>query len=110
MVVIREKCPGCEMNEPNQLAHEFYLFVPLEKQVNVCFKEVYDRVIWEEVLDNWYKKVVERPVNLNPETLKQVLLDIQAGNSNLAKSLSEESNHAMYQDESPHRGLLSLPN
>ena len=42
--------------------------------------------------------------------IKQVLLDIRAGNSNLAKYLSEESNHAMYQDENPHRGLLSLPN
>ena len=42
--------------------------------------------------------------------LRQVLLDIQAENSNLAKSLSEKSSHAMYQDENPQRCLLSLQN
>ena len=42
--------------------------------------------------------------------LRQVLFDIRAGNSNLAKSLSEESNHAMYQAENPHRCLPSLQN
>ena len=26
-------------------------------------------MIWEEVLDNWYKKVLEMPLNLNRETL-----------------------------------------
>ena len=40
--------------------------------------------------------------------LRQVLFDIRAGNSNLAKSLSEKSNHAMYQDENPHKCLISL--
>ena len=44
------------------------------------------------------------------KALKQVLFDIRSGNSNLAKSLSEKSNHAMYQDENPHRGLLFLQN
>ena len=57
------------MNEPNQLAHEFCLLASVEEQVNTCFGEVYKRVIWDEVLDNWYKKVLEIPVNLNPETL-----------------------------------------
>ena len=42
--------------------------------------------------------------------LRKVLFDIRAGNSNLAKSLSEKSNHAMYQDENTHRCLLSLQN
>ena len=42
--------------------------------------------------------------------IKTSLFDIRAGNSNLAKSLSEKINHAMYQDENPHRGLLSLQN
>ena len=37
--------------------------------MNTCFGEVYKRVIWDEVLDNWYKKVLEMPVALNPETL-----------------------------------------
>ena len=37
--------------------------------MNLCFGEVYKRVIWDEVLDNWYKKVLEMPFNLNPETL-----------------------------------------
>ena len=33
------------------------------------------------------------------ELLTQVLFDLRAGNLNLAKSLSDKSNHAMYQDE-----------
>ena len=36
------------------------------------------------------------------ECLRRVLFDIRAGNSNLANSLSEKANHAMYQDENPH--------
>ena len=43
-------------------------------------------------------------------SLRQDLFDLRAGNSNLAKSLTEKSNHAMYQDENPHRCLLSLQN
>ena len=42
--------------------------------------------------------------------LRHVLFDVRVGNSNLAKSLGEKSNHAMYQDEKPHRCLLSLQN
>ena len=42
--------------------------------------------------------------------LRQVSFNIRAGNSNLAKSLGEKSNHAMYQDQNPHRCLLSLQN
>ena len=57
------------MNESNQLAHEFCLFASVEEQVNTCFGEVYKSVIWDEVLDNWHKKVLEMPVTLNPETL-----------------------------------------
>ena len=34
--------------------------------------------------------------------LTQVLFDVRARNSNLAKSPSEESNHALYHDQSPH--------
>ena len=67
--VVTEKCTGCQMNEPNQLAHEFCLLASVEEQVNTCFGEVYKRVIWDKVLDNWYKKVLEMPVALNPETL-----------------------------------------
>ena len=48
--------------------------------------------------------------NLITKLLRQVLFDLRAGNSNLAKSLNEKSNHAMYQDENPHRCLLSLQN
>ena len=47
---------------------------------------------------------------MGPKQLRQVLFDIRAGNSNLVKRLSEKSNHAMYQDENSHRGLLSLQN
>ena len=42
--------------------------------------------------------------------LRQVLFDVRAGNSDLAKSLNEKRNHVMYQDENPHRGLLPLQN
>ena len=42
--------------------------------------------------------------------LTQVLFDGRAGNSDLAKSLSEKSNQAMYQNENPQRGLLFLQN
>ena len=45
--VVREKCTGCQMNEPNQLAHEFCLLASAEEQVNTCFAEVYKRVIWD---------------------------------------------------------------
>ena len=69
MEVVREKCTGCQMDEPNQLGHELCLMSSSEERVNLCFGEVYERVIWDEVLDNWYKKVLEMPINLNPETL-----------------------------------------
>ena len=69
MEVVREKCTGCQMNEPNQLGHELCIMSSSEQQVTLCFGELYKRVIWDKVLDNWYKKVLEMPVNLNPETL-----------------------------------------
>ena len=54
---------------------------------------------------------MNNPSTIRPgELLRQVLFDIRGGNSNLAKSLCEKSNHAMYQDENPHRCLLSLQN
>ena len=55
--------------ETNYIRHEFCLLASVEEQVNTCFGEVYKRVIWDDVLDNWYKKVLEMPVALNPETL-----------------------------------------
>ena len=67
--VIREKCTGCQTDEPNQLAHDLCLFAGAEEQVNLCFEEVYGRVHWEDVMDCWHKKVLEMPVALNPETL-----------------------------------------
>ena len=56
-VVIREKCTGCEMNEPYQLGHELCIMSSSEEQVNLCFEEVYDHLIWDE--DSWYKKIIE---------------------------------------------------
>ena len=67
--VIREKCTGCEFNEPNQLAHDLCLLASVEEQVDTCFGDVYKRVIWDEIWDNWYKKVLWVPVALNQETL-----------------------------------------
>ena len=69
MEVVREKCTGCQVNEPNQLGHELCLMSSSEEQVNLYFGAVHKCVIQDEVLDNWYKKVLEMPVNLNPETL-----------------------------------------
>ena len=71
MEVVREKCTGCQTNEPNPLGHELCIMSnsSSEEQVNLCFGEVYKHVIWDKVLDNWYKKVLEMPINLNPETL-----------------------------------------
>ena len=69
MEVIREKCTGCQTNKSNPLGHELCLMSSSEEQVNLCFGEVYKCLIWDEVLDNWYKKVLEMPVNLNPKTL-----------------------------------------
>ena len=69
MEVVREKCTGCQTNEPNPLGHELCIMSSSEEQVNLCFGEVYKRVIWDKVLDDWYKKVLEMPINLNPETL-----------------------------------------
>ena len=37
--------------------------------MNLCFEEVYARVSWEDVMDCWYKKVLEMPTVLNPVTL-----------------------------------------
>ena len=45
MDVVREKCTGCQMNEPNQLEHELRLMSSSEEQVNLCFGEVYKRAI-----------------------------------------------------------------
>ena len=59
MEVIREKHTGCQTDEPNQLAHDLCLFASAEEQVNLCFEEVYARVHWEDVMDYWYKKVLD---------------------------------------------------
>ena len=40
-----------------------------EEQVNLSFEEAYKRVIWDDVMECWYQKVLEMPVNLNPKTL-----------------------------------------
>ena len=37
--------------------------------MNLCFEEAYKRVIWNDVMECWYQKVLEMPVSLNPETL-----------------------------------------
>ena len=67
--VVREKCTGCQTDEANQLGHELCLFASAEEQVNLCFEEVYSRVSWDNVMERWYKKVLEMPIALNPKTL-----------------------------------------
>ena len=67
--MVTEKCTGCQTDEVNQRGHELCLLASAEEQVNLCFEEVYGRVHWEDVMDCWYKKVLEIPVALNPETL-----------------------------------------
>ena len=60
--VLREKCTGCQTDEPNQLGHELCLLTNAEEHVNLCFEEVYARVSWEDVMDCWYRKVLEMPI------------------------------------------------
>ena len=67
--VVREKCTGCQTYETNYLGHELCLLVSAEEQVNLCFEEIYGRVSWDDVMESWYKKVLEMPIALNPETL-----------------------------------------
>ena len=50
MDVVREKCTGCQMNEPNQLAHDLCMMSSSEEQVNLCFEEAYESVIWDDVM------------------------------------------------------------
>ena len=67
--VVREKCTGCQTCETNYLVHELCLLVSTEEQVNLCFEEIYGRVSRDDVMESWYKKVLEMPIALNPETL-----------------------------------------
>ena len=67
--VVTEKCTGCQTDEANQLGHELCLLASAEEQVNLCFEEVYARINLEDVMNCWYKKVLEMPIALNPETL-----------------------------------------
>ena len=59
MEIVREKCTGCQMNEPNQLGHELCIISSSEEKVNLCFEEAYKRVIWDDVMECWYQKVLE---------------------------------------------------
>ena len=69
MEIVRDNYTGCQTDEPNQLAHELCMMSSSKEQVNLRFEEAYKRVIWDDVMECWYKKVLEMPVNLNPETL-----------------------------------------
>ena len=69
MEVLRERCTRCQAYETNHIRHELCSLLSAEEQVNQCFEEVYARVSWEDVMDCWYKKVLEMPIVLNPETL-----------------------------------------
>ena len=39
--VVKEKCTGCQTDEPSQLTHELCLLASAEEQVNQCFEEAY---------------------------------------------------------------------
>ena len=67
--VVRENCAGCQTYEANYLGHELCSLVNAEEQVNLCFEEVYCGVNWHDVMECWYKKVLEMPIALNSETL-----------------------------------------
>ena len=69
MEVVKEKCTGCQTDEPKQLGHELCVMSSSEEQANLCFEETYKHVVWDNVMECWYQKVLEMPVNLNPETL-----------------------------------------
>ena len=69
--VVGENCTGCQTYEANYLGHELCSLVSaeIEEQVNLCFEEVCCRVNWHDVMECWYKKVLEMPIALNSETL-----------------------------------------
>ena len=67
--VTREKCLGCNTNEPIQLAHELCLFDSPQEQVDECFDDAYSKVNWNNVLDLWRKKIQNLTVEVNPEIL-----------------------------------------
>ena len=67
--VVLEKCTGYQTDEANLLEHELCMLASVEEQVNLCSEEAYCRVNWDDVMERWYHKVLEIPVNLNPETL-----------------------------------------
>ena len=69
MEVVREKCTGCQNDEPNQLGHELCLLASSEERVNACFETCYERVNWDNVMELWYEEVLKLPVAVNPETL-----------------------------------------
>ena len=48
--VVHEKCSGCQTDEANQLGHELCIMSSSEEQVNLCFEEAYERVIWDDVM------------------------------------------------------------
>ena len=56
MEVVREKCTGCQADEPNQLGHELCMMSSSEEQVNLCYEMAYKRVIWDDVMECWYSR------------------------------------------------------
>ena len=55
--VLNEKCSGCQTNDRNQFAHELYLLVSVQEQVNLCFEEAYNRVNWDQVFELCQEKL-----------------------------------------------------
>ena len=55
--VLNEKCTGCQTKDRNQFGHELCLLAYVREQVNIFFKEAYDRVNWYQVFDLCQEKL-----------------------------------------------------
>ena len=85
--VVREKCTGCQTDEPNQLVHELSVLASAKVKVDLCFYKAYVLVNWDEVPDNWYKKVLEMPIALNPETFSNFQRNCESHRFHIQKRL-----------------------
>ena len=49
--VLNKKCTGCQTNDREQFGHELCLIASVQEQVNICFKEAYNWVNWDQVFE-----------------------------------------------------------
>ena len=55
--VLNENCTGCQTNDRDQFGHELCLSASVQEQVNICFKEAYNWVNWDQVFELYQEKL-----------------------------------------------------